>query len=627
MIKQWARRGLMIGAGLFFTMAMIAGAADKIELSSPDGNLKAGFYNQAGKLGYDLSFNGKTVIETSPLGIIVDGVDLGQGSELPASVSIRTVKETIPVRGNHTIGQNYYNTAMLSLKTGAVSWQLEARVFNDGFGFRYLMPGKGSLTINGEATGFKIPAQSLVYFQTNTVNNEGIHQKRAIEQVNATAGMPVTVKLPDAAGYLALTEAAVYHYSGMSLKTANDRLERGVFLDDQSWPLEAKPDAPAQSPWRVVMVAKDLNGLVNCDLSYDLSPDPEPRLFADADSWIKPGRALWSWWSEGTGGLARQKRYADEAQKLGFEYILVDEGWERWSPKEDEYWAMVKDLTDYARTKGVGVWLWKHWGKLKDEKYRDEFFSKVKASGAVGVKIDFMDNESKAMIDFYEAALQDAAKYKLMVNFHGANKPTGESRTYPNEMTREGIRGLEYNRGIIAPNPASYNATLPFTRFLAGHADYTPVTFNFWKMGNTSYSHQLATAIVFLSEVTHYADKPENFLDNPKTAPALEVLKALPTVWDETVVLPGSEIGEVAAFARRSGDRWFLAVLNGGGAKNLSLNLSFLAPGKYRATVLTDQMSVKNGFNRADKTVGPADKLEAKMRKAGGFVAMITPAH
>jgi len=627
MVKQFARYGIIIWVGVFFSLALIAGMKDKIELSSPDGNLKVVFYkDDAGRLRYELLSKERVVIEGSELGLIVDGVELGKDAQLPGDIEVRTVYEQISTRGNHWSARNYCNTTILSLKTGKTEWQIEARIFNDGLGFRYLIPGKGSIMVSGETTSFKIPGKSIAYFQTNMINNEGEYERKLIEDVNALAGMPVTMKLADDGGYIALTESAVYNWSGMALRTENDRVWRGVYPDDSSFQVSSQGNIAISSPWRVIMVAKDLNGLVNCDIVYALSPAPDKTLFADADLWIKPGRALWSWWREGTGNLETQKRYAESAQKLGFEFILVDEGWERWSLNESEYFGMLKELCDYASSRGVKVWVWKHWSKLKDENYRRYFFQKVKESGAVGVKIDFMDSESKEMIEFYESALKDAARSKLMVNFHGANKPTGEARTYPNEMTREGVRGLEYNKGIIYTLSPSYNATLPFTRFLAGHADYTPVTFSRWFMGKTSFAHQLATPIVFLSELTHYADKPEMFLEYDKTAPALDVLKSIPTVWDETIVLPGSEIGEVAGFARRSGKIWFIGVLNGGDAKTLRINLSFLGPGNYQAVILVDKMRTKMGFERSEKIVNAKSILEAKMRAGGGFVAKLTPA-
>jgi alpha-glucosidase len=204
----------------------------------------------------------------------------------------------------------------------------------------------------------------------------------------------------------------------------------------------------------------------------------------------------------------------------------------------------------------------------------------------------------------------------LLVNFHGANKPTGESRTWPNEMTREGIRGLEHGRTTAW---AEYNTIVPFARFLAGPADYTPLIFGD-RRKDTTWTHQIATAIVFTSPVMVYAANPKSVLENP----AAEVIKSIPSVWDETLVLPGSEIGEAAAFARRSGERWFVGVLNGPSAHKLRVSLSFLKQGSYRATTVCDKGD-GSAVEIEQRTIGRKEVLELALRPGGGFVARFSP--
>jgi len=623
-------------------------------VSSPDRNIEVSlFVNESGRLSYELIRKGRALIEESPLGIIVDQKDMGLGSALPESVLISEIDETSPVRGAHSVARDHCNTATLGLvhEGSGREWKLEVRVYNDGMAFRYVAPGSGAIKVSGEATGFVIPENSDVFANTNTINYEGLYPKKSVGKLKGIVGTPVTVVLPDEAGNLLIAEASLYKYSGMSLKARGDRLLGAVFEDDKSWKVDTGPGDPLVSPWRVIMAVTTLNDLVNCDIIHNVSPAPDPELFADSDEWIIPGRALWSWWSEFVGGTDQQKTYVDGASELGFEYVLVDAGWEMWNrqgkqkwystiaegvlatsgveiwnDKEEDHWNVLADLVDYAGSKGVKIWVWKHWKKLDDEKYRRWFFGKLRETGVVGVKIDFLDSESKDRLDFYESALQDAARKKLMVNFHGANKPAGEARTYPNEMTREGIRGLERNKmkGIFTLTP-TYNVTLPFTRFVIGHGDYTPVTFSPKMLGETSFAHQLATAIVFFSSVICYADSPDVYLDNPDTAPALEVFKAIPPVWDETIVLPGCEIGECAAFARRSGDTWFIGAINGDASKTLNVQLSFLGSGNYKTITLADNIDEQAAFVRNDRTLKAGDELTATMRRGGGFVAMLVP--
>ena len=607
------------------------GSADKNSLSirGPDGWLKANiFISASGRLQYDLRKDKICVIEPSDLGILADGVDLGLNAQLPVSIEIALHQEMLPIMGNHKFAYNDYNEAVIEIKNAGRAWHLEVRVFNWGMAFRYSVPSVKPVKISGEASSFKVPAGSIAFLQTNTKNYEGVWHSEPAGQVQGAVGMPITFKLPQAGGYILISEAAVYNYSGMTLKSAKDGVFRALFEDDKSWSISPDQEGVIKSPWRVIIAVDDISWLVNNDIFYCLNPPPDSEIFKDADQWIKPGRALWPWWSEGTGDLALNEKYIDAANKMGFEYILVDEGWERWGFFGIGKWKALKELVDYGRQKNVKVWVWKHWKKLGNRDYREKFFQKVQEAGAAGVKIDFMDSESQSRINFYEAAMKDAARHKLMVNFHGANKPAGETRTYPNEMTREGVRGLEYNKGF-QPLPATHNAILPFTRNAVGPMDYTPVTFNPKKLGDTSYAHQLATAIVFLSFVTNYADSPENYLENPAVKPALDVLTSIPTVWDDAWVLDITELGKNAAIARVSGEKLYIGVLNADRAQTIKIDLGFLRylgfKGKYHAIILSDDESNKAAFQRSEKIVSSSDVIEAKVRDSGGLVMMLTP--
>jgi alpha-glucosidase len=204
-----------------------------------------------------------------------------------------------------------------------------------------------------------------------------------------------------------------------------------------------------------------------------------------------------------------------------------------------------------------------------------------------------------------------------MVNFHGANKPTGLERTWPNEMVREAVRGMESSK--LAAR-ARHDTTLPFTRFLAGHADYTPVHFGA-RRGDTTWAHQIATAAVFTAPLLTYAAHPKAILENP----AVEMIKSIPAVWDETIVLPVSEIGEVAAFARRNGDTWFLAVVNGPTAKQLKIPLSFLADGQYNAMLVRDDKEKTDTVVIENRKTSRSDSLDTELLSGGGFIARFTP--
>jgi alpha-glucosidase len=270
-------------------------------------------------------------------------------------------------------------------------------------------------------------------------------------------------------------------------------------------------------------------------------------------------------------------------------------------------------LVDYAKQFNVGTWFWKHRRDLKTPQDRQNFFDLCNRVGVVGAKIDFLDHEAKEVIDLYQALLKDAAEHKIMVDFHGANKPAGEARTWPNELTREGVYGMEHRN---MPAWATHNTTIPFTRLLAGHADFTPMHFGD-RRKETSWTHQIATAACFNSPVLIYAANPKAMLENP----AVEMIKSIPSTWDETIVLPQSEIGELAAFARRKGATWFLAVLNGAKERSLTVPLSFLDRRKYDSMIVSDKLDNAAALNVAKAVAQRTDSLKLEMRSAGGFIA------
>ena len=313
----------------------------------------------------------------------------------------------------------------------------------------------------------------------------------------------------------------------------------------------------------------------------------------------------------------------DCARELGFEYTTIDEGWEHW----DDPWSTLRELAAYARSRQVGVFVWKRSKEINDPAngYSDmrEFFGRVKDAGCAGLKVDFIDCEDKASIAFEENALRIAAELRLMMNFHGISKPTGESRTYPNEISREGIRGLELNKMQEGPIPAFHNAALPFTRFVAGHGDYTPVGFS--NPGSTTWAHQLATAVLFTSPLQVIAENAHELLHNLEYRPALDILKSLPSVWDETKVLAPSAIGKLAVMARRSGDVWFIAALSGTDCQQeLELDVSFLSGSAYEVTAVSSP--ARDALERADYRWGAPDgRLCIVLQPGDGYVARFIP--
>jgi len=439
----------------------------------------------------------------------------------------------------------------------------------------------------------------------------------------------MTFKLPGGAGYSSITEAALVNYSGMALQCDGNRGFNLVLGHKHhvSYPYRlrykdeiervSRPAAvfgTITSPWRVVMIGADLNTLVNCDVVHNLCPPPDPNLFPEGinTDWVKPGRAVWRYLDGGGSSLEDMKEFSRLTGELGFEYHVLEGFWSRWSDDQ------IKDLADYSRQQGVGLWFWRHSRELRTPEAREAFFKRLHDLGVVGAKIDFFDHEHKDVIDHYTALLKEAAKYHVLVNFHGANKPTGEARTWPNEMVREAVRGMEASK---LADRATHNVTLPFTRYLAGHGDYTPVHFGA-RRANTTWTHQIATAAVFNSPLLTYGAQPANILKNP----SVEMIKSIPAVWDETIVLPVSQIGEIAAFARRSGDTWFLAILNGIVTRTVQVPLSFLGQGQYRAMLIRDDKDNDAALQIENETLSQKDTLSVDLRAGGGFIARFWPA-
>jgi alpha-glucosidase len=634
-VARWSSKGLL--ATLVGGIVML-GSTNSAPVVSPDGRLKLTIVVAKGRLQYDVTFRGAAVIESSPLGLLVDGVDLGQGVEVDR-VEQENANETYPWRGVHSVAMNHYNGARIFLRrSGGTGLTVEARVFNDGVTFRSIVPRVSNSRVPDAATSFVLPPKSTVWYHGLQGHYEGIHTRKDVSEVQADEWVapPLTFQLANGAGYGSITEAALVDYAGMALQADGHRgfRERLAHVQPLSYEFSHHRDAAEASkrvarpaaitgvittPWRVILVGADLNALVNSDVIPDLCPTADATLFPRgvATDWLKPGRAVWRFMDGGGDRLEDAKEFSRLAGELGFEYNLVEPHWRKWTDEQ------IRELVDYSRRHNVRILLWID---SRDLKATDQFgaslggpatrrslFKRFHELGVAGIKVDFIDNEAREFVDFYNACLRDAAEFQLVVDFHGANKPTGGSRTWPNELTREGIYGLEQH---TMPAWAQHNTTLPFTRFLAGPADYTPVIFTD-RRRETSWAHQIATAAIFTSPLQVYGAQPQALLENP----AVEMIKSIPSVWDETIVLPMSEIGAVAAFARRAGDTWFLAILNGPEPKKIDVSLSFLRQGQYRVMVVKDREDTGAAVAVERATLGSGDSMPISLRPAGGFIA------
>ncbi|AXY78499.1 glycoside hydrolase [Paraflavitalea soli] len=616
---------LTLFSGLLLTTTAMA--ADIITVTSPDGQVRFHLFLEERQLYCQASFRGQPVLENTPVVVSLDGQVITKDITT-GQIKTSIINERYPWLGVHAMAVNHCKVAVIPVRHAAVSYTLEVRVFNNGVAFRTLIPGnKDERRVPDEATVFNIPGGSTLWYHDMNMHYESVHVKKEIGDVEAGEWVapPATIQLPWG-GYAAITEADLRNYGGMSLQ-ANGKNGLVIRLPQHqptSYPYRLRYSAadtarlmqPAvitgaiTTPWRVVMIGAGLDAMVNNDMVHNLCPPPDAKLFPQGfkTPWIKPGRAVWKYLDGGGDGtLEVMKKFTDGAAALGFEHNILEGFWTRWSD------ADIRELVNYSRNKGVSIWFWKHSKSLRDPLARDSFFRRCHDLGVAGAKIDFFDHEAKETIDLYQAILKEAAQYKLLLDFHGANKPTGQLRTWPNELTLESVKGMESSK---LEDRATHETTIPFTRLLAGPAEYTVVMFN-ERRKNTTWAHQIASAAILSAPLLTYAANPENILSNP----AADMIKSIPAVWDETIVLPGSAIGELAAFARRKGNTWFVAVMNGVGERPVKIPLGFLGKGTYKTQVVADDASNPAAVIKQQATYKNTDTISLTLQSGGGYIA------
>ena len=406
-------------------------------IASPDRRIKFHFHPDVAQLRYFITIDNQRAIDWSVLSMTIEGEAITDEPTVQ-KVDHYSIRETYPTRGAHSIAVKHFHGARFSMRhpATATDFVLELRVFNDGAAFRFVVPRNGRQTPD-EATSFTIPFGSTVWFHDFQSHYEGIHKKRLIGEVEdgEWAAPPLTAKLPKGRGYVAITEAAVVNYAGMGLRADGQRAFRTVLGHALpiSHPFDlrygreearrlAQPatiDGPIMTPWRVILVAPDLNKLVNSDIVNDLSPPPDQTIFPAGvkTDWVKPGRAVWRYLDGGENTFDGMKEFSRLAAQLGFEYNVIEGFWQRWTEEQ------MRELVVYSNQQNVKLWFWKHSRTLRTPQAREDFFTLLNRVGVVGAKIDFFDHEAKEIIDLYQALLRSAAEHKIMLEFHGANKP------------------------------------------------------------------------------------------------------------------------------------------------------------------------------------------------------------
>jgi alpha-glucosidase len=634
------------------------------ELRSPNGRVEVAFaLNRDGAPTYSVSFDGRPAVVPSTLGLVFkEGGALSGGMRVTGTRRRAHDSWYDIVAGKTSRARDNYRELTVSLEESAGArrrLQLVFRAYDDGAAFRYRIPAQAALKefeIVDERSEFRFDENHMSWpmrLRTFHSNYEQEFEPATLNtiQPGAKIGLPLVVKVVGGP-YAAIAEADLEDYAGMYLQglegVPNAVVSRLSPFGGAEEGSAVRASAPHESPWRVVMLGDAPGRLVESTLLLSLNPPPA---FRDT-SWIKPGKAAWDWWSgqvaEGVAqpGMndATMKHYIDFASEMGFEYMLVDAGWYTKKPSYGDDADTKADITKsipeidlpglvaYARGRKVGIILWLHWIPARDQ--MDRAFPSYERLGVKGVKVDFMDKDDQQTVGFYHRILRVAAEHHLLVDLHGAYKPTGLVRTYPNYLTQEGVLGAEYNKWS-ARVTATHNVTLPFTRMLVGPLDYTPGGFrnvtraafkpqDKFPLVMTTRAQQLAMYVVYDSPLQMVADHPGAY----RGQAGADFLRVVPTSWDETRVIEGS-IGEFILAARRRGREWFVGGMTNELPRTLRLPLGFLGRGEYELTEYADGPDAASDAKQlavSTRKVRAGGTLNLKLAPSGGYAARLVPA-
>lgn len=616
-------------ASIFLLAGTSVSFAEKeVKITSPDKQLSVLILvNAEGRLAYSIKSGNTQVLEMSPLGITVDNMDLGLSAKITSKPIISKINEKYTILSNHTMAHNKAKEAIVPIETSGRKFKLIVRVYNDGVAVRYTIP-EGTKYINSEATSWNFPVSTKnVAWSGFSQCYEDLSYVTELQKIpqDKTVMGPITAEVEG--HYLSISEADCETFSDMAFVRSGNLFKVDFPFAKQGWAIAPKTNGETSvlngtylgqnvSPWRTTIVARNLTDLVNSDLLTNLCPAPTEDF-----SWVQPGRCLWQWWSIGSPMFADQKNWYDAAAKLKWEYYLIDDGWRDWRMSDKDQWELLAEVIAYGKSVGVKSIVWVDSKEMREADKRLSYLKKVKALGADGVKIDFIPDATSDIMQWYMNTIEDCAKLKLLLNFHGSVKPTGLRRTFPNDITREAVRGNEFHMTRYQRvAPFELDVCLPFTRFMAGPADVTPVMLNPAELTSTKFTwpHQFAQLIVYLSPIAHFADQYKFYIESPM----FDLFQDVPTVWDETKVLPCTRMGEVVAYARRKGDTWWVGVMNGAAEQEIEIPFDFLSK-STSATLIYDNASSNTSINRKEQKISPKDILTIRLVPGGGFVARL----
>ena len=639
---------------LFALLAAFSAAAKDYTLLSPDGRLKISIRDGA-TLTYSVSYNGTELINPSEIGLTLeDGTLYGPGTRFTKAIRSSRDQTFQAALFKRSEVQDKCN----ELRLRAKDFDLVFRAYNDGAAYRY--EPKKAITVKSEKASFRFADDWPAYVPyTGNGDNDGSQFYTSFESLykyhklsewdrGHLVFLPITIEAANGLR-VCLVESDLLDYPGMFL--GNDGGTPNLYGIFAEVPTEMVRDGhnklqrivkkradviakdTKELPWRGIIVASEDRQLAQSDFVY--------RLATPADqskdwSWVKPGKVAWDWWNDWNiygvdfeAGINNEtyKYYIDFAASKGIEYVILDEGW---SVMGKSLLDVVPEidldlLTAYAKEKGVGLILWAGcWPFMED---MEAVCAKYSAMGVKGFKIDFMDYDDQLMVQFYRRAAETAAKYGMMCDFHGAYKPTGLNRTYPNVINFEGVYGLENLKWNMRADEVTYDVTIPFVRLVAGPADYTQGAMknatranfravNSEPMSQGTRCHQLAEYVVFDAPLTMLCDSPSNYLQEPECT---DFIAKIPTVWDETIALDG-KIGEYVVMARRKGDTWYIGALNGWEARDIEITLPVALKGGIAFQDGANAHRAARDYKRVTGIDLSSGKVKVHLAPGGGYV-------
>jgi alpha-glucosidase len=647
---------LVVGGAL----AAPAPAAEEA-LKSPDGRIVI-TVGDTDSLHYRVTLDGEPVLAESRLGLEFEGgISLGRRTAITGATRTENDHSWDNPFGQHRTVRDHYRELKLALQEQADApgrLNLIVRAYDNGVAFRYEIPAQPGLedyVVTNERTEFIFPTDLTCWAGDHSICAENQYPEKRLSELTSDSSqphvLPLLVKLPH--GYAAIAESDLLDWAGMFITAAGPRAD-GTPRPGAKVTLAPRQDRHGLvlghdrrlSPWRVIMLARAAKDLVGNELIATLAT---PSQLADT-SWIKPGITAWDSWWTGTnptqpkftglnsrGDTRSHQEYIEFAAEMGFPYQLIDWFWYEPmnNPKADltkpAAHVDIPGLIEFARKRHVRLLLWIDSHDL-DRQGFETVFKQVADWGFAGVKIDFMNSDSQETVRWYADVLAAAARHRLMVDLHGAYKPTGLARTWPNYITQEGVLGNEYNKIRPGACTTQHTITLPFTRGLLGPMDFTPGGFlnrtaaDFKVASPTEVigtrARQLAETVVYFSPLLCLCDSPKNY----RGQPGVEFFRGLPTVWDDTVVL-SAEIAQHIVIARRSGSRWYLAAMNGDAPLTLRVPLNFLGPGRWKVRAFADTPESGEHPEKISDTTATFDAgetLELTLAPAGGYAAELS---